>query len=67
VTHPNFHLPQVNIVPHPPRDPAGNFLFPCGVSGEVRHDVVVRDSVVPFAPTRAAVTTVHVDLVEPGS
>lgn len=54
------------LFPHPPRDAAGNFLVTCAVGGEVRYDVFVRDSaVVPFAPTRAGMTTVHVSLAEP--
>jgi hypothetical protein len=53
------------LFPHPPRDVAGNFLVHCGVGGELRYNVFVRDSaLVPFAPTRAAVSAVQVSLVE---
>jgi hypothetical protein len=56
------------LFPHPPRDAAGNFLVRCGVGGELRYNVFVRDSaVVPFAPTRAGVTAVQVSLVESAS
>ena len=52
--------------PHPPRGPDGGFLVTCGISAEVRRDVVARDSVVvPFAPTRQSVTAVIVELREP--
>jgi hypothetical protein len=52
--------------PLPPRAPDGSFELPCEASSEVRHQVVVRDSVaVRFSPSWSAVTPAVVELREP--